>query len=90
MGFDHVWVVVTVGRRNNSYKCRVFCPKSLAPNQFAYNLKIPFDREEWKSRILEVEMAEIKPPRLPKPEIGNIVVEKDTPQKVLESLKGEG
>lgn len=85
---DEVWVIATVGRARNSYKLLKFEPKNLAPNQFAYKLKIPFDREEWKSRITEVELAVVKPPRLPKPEITE-KVEKDTPQKILDTLAGK-
>jgi len=85
---DEIWVIATVGRRRNSYALRVREPKALGPNQFAYKLRIPFDREEWKSRITEVELAVVKPPRLPKPEITE-KVEKDTPQKILDTLAGK-
>ena len=88
--YDSIWVVATVGRARNSYKLLKFEPKNLAPNQFAYRLKIPFDRKAWLTRITEVELTEVKPPKLPQPEIAEALVEKDTPQKVLESLKGEG
>lgn len=86
--YDYVWVVATVGRRKNSYALRVREPKTLAPNQFAYRLRIPFDREQWQDRIAEVELTEVEPPKLPEPQTIETLVEKDTPQRVLDSLVG--
>jgi hypothetical protein len=87
---DYVWVVATVNQRKNSYKLRVRQPTNLAQNQFAYRLRIAFDRKDWLDRIREVELPLVEPPGLPKPRIMELNVEKSTPQRVMEDLKGGG
>jgi hypothetical protein len=87
--YDYIWIIVTVGRRKNSYDLRVREPKSLQQNQFAYRLKIPFDRNAWFDRIEEVDMITVDPPAFPKPDITATIVEPPTAQKVLDTLKGK-
>lgn len=87
--YDYIWIIVTVGRRKNTYDVRVREPKSLQQNQFAYHLKIPFDRDAWFDRIEEVDMITVDPPTFAKPELIQTRAEPDTAQKVLDALKGE-
>ena len=84
---DTIYIVVTVGRRKNSYDLRVRQPKSLAQNQFAYKLRIPVDKNDWYDRVKEVFMGQCVPPRLPVPDDSEVLVEKDTPQKVLDRMQ---
>lgn len=83
--FDDVYVVVKVGRKKNSFRLCKKKPK-LEQTEFAYKLQIKLKEEDWFDRIAEVEMAMPKPPNLPKLEIAPIMVEKDTPTKVMDRL----
>jgi len=85
---DYIYIVVTVGRQKNGYALKMREPK-LAQNQFAYRFRIVTDEDEWRKRIKEVELEKVEPPHLPEPEMLHVLVEKDTPQKVLERMAGK-
>ena len=88
MRTDYIYVVVRVGRKSNSYRLCKKSPK-LDQNEFAYRLKIALDTDDWFDRIQEVEMAQPHPPNIPKPETIELLIEKDTPTKVMDRLRGE-
>lgn len=85
---DWIYVIVTVGRRKNSYRIRVRPPDRLKQNEFAYKMHIEVDEDDWMDRVKEVEIPIVQPPNLPKPDI-SIIVEKETPLKVLDRLGGK-
>ena len=81
---DTVFIVVTVQKRQNSYRLCKRKPK-LNQNEFAYQLDIKLDKGEWFDRIAEVEVPIMHPPQLP--QLGLAVhVEQDTPSQVLERM----
>lgn len=86
--FDNIYIVVKVGRRINSYRLCKRRPK-LEQNEFAYDLHITLNTFDWFDRIQEVEMEMPHPPNLPKPEVVGVLVEKDTPTKVMDRLRDE-
>ena len=88
MRMDYIYIVVTVNRRRNSYALKMRYPR-LDQNQFAYRFKIETDEKEWQKRIKEVELEKVEPPHLPDPKVIEFLVEKDTPQKVLERMAGK-
>ena len=88
MRWDDIYVVVRVGKKSNSYRLCKRKPK-LEQNEFAYKLKITLDLKDWFDRIQEMEMAQPHPPNIPKPETIELLIEKDTPTKVMDRLRGE-
>lgn len=84
---DYVWLIVTVLKTKNTYRLRRHA-STLAQNEFAYRFRIRLDKKDWFQRVEEVDLIPVKPPNLPKAEPIELLVEKDTPLKVLDRMKG--
>ena len=87
---DIVYLVVTVGVRQNSYTLKKQAygwrePK-LTQNQYAYKIHIKTDEAKWKERIAEVELDQVKPPNFADYISSESLVEQDTQTKVMERL----
>jgi len=86
---EYIYLVVTVLKTKFSYRIRKITRElKLAPNEFALKIKVSINKDDWFKRIMEVDVGKIVPPSLPKPEVLEIIVEKDTPQKVIDRLAG--
>ncbi len=84
---DTLFVVVTVGRKKNSYSLRMKLPK-LTQNQFAYRLHISTDEEEWKKRVQDVELDKVKPANLSDFFKAQGFTDDDSETKVMKRLGG--
>ena len=84
---DILYVVVTIGVRANKYRVITRKPK-LHQNEFAYKLNITVNLDEWKERIKEVNMTPPRPPEIPAISY-ELEIDKSTPDKVMDRLKGK-
>lgn len=85
---EDVWLVVTVNKRTSSYRLLMNKPRSMAVNEFAYNLRITLHMADWFDRIQEIKLPEVKPPKWGTLALMSTSVTKDTATQVFERMKG--
>ena len=84
-----VYLILTVGVRSDSFRLVARQPKSLKPNEAAYKVIIRVDTEEWKNRVIPVDLGSAKPPKRPTLEIQAPLFGKDIPESVVDRLVGD-
>jgi hypothetical protein len=84
---DHIYLVVTIGKRVNSYYLRVKEP-TLAPNQYAYRIMIQTDEREWMNRISQLNLIKVTPPARPVVMDTDVLMGKDITTKTLDRMAG--
>jgi len=83
-----VYLIVTIGRKNNSYRICKFKPKHLKLNEFAWYFKISIDKDEWLDRIKEADLGKAEPPNFPECVLESELVEKTEEHEVFERITG--
>jgi len=86
---DTVFLIVTVGIKKNSYALKKYIYNYREPilkeNQYAYRFRIKTNESDWKDRIIDTTLAEVK---LPEHLLGEVetLLGKDIPTKMMDRL----
>jgi hypothetical protein len=86
MRIAEVHLILTVGARNDSFRLVARQPKSLKPNEVAYKVVVRVDTEEWKNRVISVDLGQAKPPKRATLDIQAPLFGKDLPTAVVDRL----
>ena len=84
---DKVHIIVRVLKTRNDYRMVKRKPYRLEANEICLSLSFFLNLKEWFERVKEYEIT-LSPPTLANPE-GTVFIEKDTPQKVVDRMKGK-
>lgn len=86
---DTIYLIVTVGKKGNSYTLRMRKPRSLSGNQYAYIFKIETDPDIWLQRFAGT--LSLKPPPVPellKIKSQDTVITPTDAERVFNTMKG--
>jgi hypothetical protein len=95
LAIDDIWIIVTINKKSTRVRMlkpspghdRVKTIRHIAPNEYAYRLKITTNFKDWEDRIINHEMPAMKPPTRPKIEMSSFIG-KSVEDKVTEKLTG--
>ena len=85
---DNIYLVITIGKRANSYYLRKRVPK-LNANQIALKIPVEIDTDQWLDRILPLTAPlRPKPPDLPEPKNLELTIGKTDGELVRDRMAG--
>lgn len=85
---DYIYLVVTVNKTSTNVRMlqREVKVKNLAPNEYAYRLKITTDFKKWDDRMMTFDMPQAQPPEPPALLMQSLTIGRSVEEKVTEVL----